>query len=79
MPVINPAFYKKYAHKVKTEHFSLLRPANYLPADSTYHMLLPDEPGIYVVQVVPDDKKGQNCRELPLSHSFQSIDYASLN
>ncbi|MFQ7083658.1 alpha-2-macroglobulin family protein [Bacteroides intestinalis] len=61
MPVINPAFYKKYARKVKTEHFSLLRPANYLPADSTYRMLLPDEPGIYVVQVVPDDKKGRTA------------------
>lgn len=59
MPSINSAFYKKYTRKVKSEHFSLLRPDNYMPADSTFRMLLPDEPGIYVVQMVPDDKKGR--------------------
>lgn len=59
MPQINSAFYKKYARKVKTEHFSLLRPDNYLSADSTYSMLMPAEPGVYVIQLVPDDKKGR--------------------
>ena len=59
MPQINSSFYKKYARKVKTEHFSLLRPDNYQSADSTYSMLMPREPGVYVMQIVPDDKKGK--------------------
>ena len=59
MPQINTSFYKKYARKVKAEHFSLLRPDNYQSADSTYSMLMPGEPGVYVMQIVPDDKKGK--------------------
>jgi len=59
MPEINSAFYKKYTQKVKAEHFALLRPDNYQSADSIYNILLPEAPGVYVLQVVPDDKKGR--------------------
>lgn len=58
---------------MKAEHFSLLRPDNYQSADSTYSMLMPGEPGVYVMQIVPDDKKGKLLK-LSLSYSLQGVD-----
>ncbi|WP_291527896.1 alpha-2-macroglobulin family protein [Bacteroides sp. UBA939] len=60
MPQINSAFYKKYARKVKTEHFSLSRPKDYQLTAERFSLLLPDEPGIYVMQTVPDGEKGES-------------------
>ncbi|MCD8184058.1 MAG: MG2 domain-containing protein [Bacteroides sp.] len=59
MPQINSAFYKKYARMVKSEHFSLKRPDYYLSTVEECSMQLPDEPGVYVVQIVPDDQRGR--------------------
>lgn len=73
MPNINVAFYKKYARKVKTEHYSLLRPDNYQSADSIYHIQLPDEPGVYVVQVVPDGKAGRTSENFVYLTRFKVL------
>lgn len=59
LPVINAAFYKKYARRVKSEHFALKRSDYSLRGNENYHILLPDEPGIYVLQVIPDAKDGK--------------------
>lgn len=56
MPLINASFYNKYTRKIQSQHFSLMRPVDYQPTDSAFRWLLPDAPGIYVVQVVPDAK-----------------------
>lgn len=63
MPEINASFYKKHTRKLQTTSYLLERPEDYLPADTVCHMALPGEPGIYVVQVVPDDRKGR-----PVAH-----------
>lgn len=60
MPNINAAFYKQYARKVRTAHFSLTRPADYKVAFSHHHIALPDEPGNYILQLVPDDRRGRS-------------------
>lgn len=61
MPNINAAFYKKYARKIKTEHFSLSRPEDYKVASYKRRIALPDEPGNYILQLVPDDRRGRSA------------------
>ena len=70
MPEINSVFYKKYTRKVKAEHLVLPRPEDYKLASSTYSILLPDEPGIYVLQIVPDSKEGKSSENFIYSCSI---------
>lgn len=63
MPRINDAFYKKCTHKIRTEHFSLSRPKDYKDVVGRYCIALPDEPGNYILQVVPDDKRSKGTAE----------------
>lgn len=58
-PTINSAFLKNKASRVKSEHFNVVRPADYNTEQVSISLLMPNEPGIYVLQVVPDDKKGK--------------------
>ncbi len=73
MPEINSAFYKKYARRVRTEHLTLSRPEDYNLASDTYSILLPDEPGIYVLQVVPDSKEGKSSENFIYLTRFKAL------
>jgi len=76
MPEINSAFYKKYTRKVKAEHLALSRPEDYNLASGTYSILLPDEPGIYVLQVVPDSKEGKSSENFIYLTRFKALTMA---
>ena len=60
---INKAFYKKYARKLSTTHFDLkplpragVTPENlpYEQSDTLLKLQIPDDLGVYILQVVPD-------------------------
>jgi hypothetical protein len=82
LPVTSPAlqgaideeFYKKHARKVRTERFSLVRPADYLQKDTVFRSVAPGE-GIYAVQIVPD---GRNASAVGRLLSVASLQLLSL-
>ncbi|MBD9091838.1 MAG: alpha-2-macroglobulin [Bacteroides oleiciplenus] len=76
IPEINSDFYKKYTRKVKTEHLPLSRSKDYQLTTSTCRILLPDEPGIYVLQIVPDAKEGKSSENLIYLTRFKVLTMA---
>ena len=76
IPEINSDFYKKYTHKVKTEHLPLSRSKDYQLTTGTCRILLPDEPGIYVLQIVPDAKEGKSSENLIYLTRFKVLTMA---
>lgn len=55
---------KKSARKVLVKHFALLRSGDYQSRDTTYRMQMPEAPGYYVVQVIPEGGKGSTDEQL---------------
>ncbi|MEI3470225.1 MAG: hypothetical protein V8Q76_17085 [Bacteroides intestinalis] len=54
----------------------LPRPEDYKLASSTYSILLPDEPGIYVLQIVPDSKEGKGSENFIYLTRFKALTMA---
>ncbi|MEG1660610.1 MAG: alpha-2-macroglobulin family protein [Bacteroides sp.] len=52
------------SHRLAQQHFALYRPADYLPADTTFSFPMPGE-GTYRLQLIPDAKVSKQV-ELPL-------------
>lgn len=55
---------KKYGEKVKKQHFTLLSSTDYQYADTVLRTLMPDVPGVYALQLIPDDKRGESSENL---------------
>jgi hypothetical protein len=60
---LNDRFYNKYAGKIRSEHFGLVRPADYLRKDTVFRWTPPGT-GIYAIRIVPDDKSARAISEL---------------
>lgn len=56
---VNADFYRKHCRKLSEEHLSVLRPDDYLSADTTFTLKAPGE-GLYLIQIVPDEKAERN-------------------
>lgn len=60
---VNKDIYKKYARKLSSTHFDLepllgkgqlAEDVPYLPTDTVFKLIMPQETGVYILQVVPD-------------------------
>lgn len=79
---INKAFYQKHARKLSSVHFAL-RPLPkegvssedipYQYSDSTLKMYIPDEPGVYILQAVPDVETARTADHFLVSTRFKVL------
>ena len=79
---INKDFYQKYARKLSTVHFAL-RPlpkegvpsedVPYQYSDSTFKMYVPDEPGVYILQAIPDAETARTADHFLVSTRFKVL------
>ncbi len=79
---INKAFYQKHARKLSSVHFAL-RPLpkegvssediTYQYSDSTLKMYIPDEPGVYILQAVPDVETARTAEHFLVSTRFKVL------
>ena len=70
---VDRKFLQQHARRVQSRHFDLaLLPQKdvlpedlpYIGLDTVFHLPMPDDYGLYVLQVVPDDKRGQSDHHL---------------
>ena len=62
----------KYTKKISSQHFNLVRPANYQQADTICELVSPQE-GTYLVEIVPDKATTSNQQAQLLSVSRLSL------
>ena len=83
---INRAFYQKHARKLSATHFELDAPAgkderrgeasgNLQRTDLKFYV--PDEPGVYILQIVPDVATARTADSVSCLNPFQGIDTVS--
>ncbi|WP_321424819.1 alpha-2-macroglobulin family protein [uncultured Bacteroides sp.] len=65
-------FYKKYAQLITTEHYSLVRPVDYLQKDSVFKVKAPAL-GIYLMDIIPDAKNGNVSTDIFYSSAFKVL------
>lgn len=82
---INKAFLGKHARKLSSTHFALkplpradMVPENlpYLSSDTTFKLRVPDELGVYIVQVVPNVPTVQTAENFLVSTRFKVLTLA---
>lgn len=79
---INKAFYQKHARKLSSVHFTLkpipvtgVAPEDmpYQSSDTTFKLHVPDDLGVYVLQVVPDAKAARTAENFLVSTRFKVL------
>lgn len=60
---LDEKYRKTYAKKISSQHFSLTRPTNYLPKDTTHYFTAPQE-GLYLIEIVPDNATAKASSQL---------------
>ncbi|WP_321333130.1 alpha-2-macroglobulin family protein [uncultured Bacteroides sp.] len=68
----NNAYYKKYSKKVASRHFALVRTNDYLFKDTVLTLTAPAE-GAYLLEVMPDGKKGSAVDNFLYSTRFKVL------
>lgn len=82
---INQAFYQKHARKLSSTHLDLkplprpdITPENlpYVTSDTIFKLRVPDELGVYILQVIPDAQAAQAAQNFLVSTRFKVLTLA---
>lgn len=79
---INKAFYQKHARKISTTHFALkplpkagVAPENipYQYCDTVFKLQVPEDLGVYILQVIPDVESARTVENFLVSSRFKVL------